>query len=1192
MNMIVYQMDVKTAFLNGILREEVYVSQPDGFVDQDNLNLVYKLKKALYGLKQAPRAWYDLLSKFLLSQEFSKGNVDPTLFIKRQGKDILLSKYALESLRKYGMEFSNPVDTPMVEKSKLDEDTQGKAVDPTHYRGMIGTLMYLTAIIKNGNKVLRRTVGTVEQVYEPTTAEENQDRRNEMKARATLLMALPNKDQLKFHSYQDAKLLMEAIEKRYGGNKESKKVQRTLLKQQYENFAALSSETMDQTFDRNKVEIETISLDDLFNNLKIYELELPGSSSTSQNSQNVAFVSNSTKNTNNINKADITAHGVSTTHTQVNPTLLNLLKKIWNNFILMIWKKWIFNGRWPAKKYRAKRFTGETGRKLDINGQRVGFDKSKVECYNCHKHGHFARECRFPRNQENKGRENNTRTIAVETPTQNALVAQDGIGGYDWSYQAEEEQPTNHALMAFTSLGSSSSSDSEVDSCSKTCEKAYATLKERYDSLYSDYKKSQFNLISYKAVRLRDNALDEYKMKWEKAEKERDQLKQTLEKFNNSSNFSCKSGSDKGYHSVPPPLSGNFIPRKPNLTFMDEIVKSENLDVTTIVTPCNVKTIENKGVSNTVETNAVRMNNTSAPIIEDWNSDDESEIDYTVRPSTERIKSVKTVRETDAPKQNKHNPRGNQRNWNNLMSQRLGSDFKMTNKACYDCGSFEHLHYVCDKRVERTVWNNSRRVNQKNFTNKMTHPHPKRSFVLQAVLTKSGKLSTVGAAINTVRPVNTDNTKAINTVRSVNTAASKPIVNHPRTKTNAFKRGYSQRNKCYLDEYADYDGGFVSFGDGKGRISRKCNIKTRSLDFDDVYFCKELKYNPPLCFLFQNCVNQSMTRKDNVLFTDTECLVLSSNFKLLDESQVLLRFLRKDNIYSVDLKSVVPTGGLTCLIAKAAIDESNTWHRRLGHINFKTMNKLVKGNLVKGLPSKIYENDHSCVACQKGKQHKASYKTKLVNSSANLTYLHMDLYWSPTNGLLNKNGCCERKNRTLIEAARTMLVDSKLPTTFWAEAVNTACYVLNRVLVIKPHNKTPYELIRGRPPLIDFMKPFGCPVTILNTRDHLGKFDGKADEGYFVGYSVVSKAMRVFNKRTRIVEETLNIRFLENTTNVKGNGPDWLFDVDSLTISMNYVPVGCRNKTNGSKDCEGDAGMKPTKVDENEAQIKMGSMIK
>nr|GEZ14362.1 hypothetical protein [Tanacetum cinerariifolium] len=152
-------MDVKTAFLNDNLREEVYVSQPDGFVDPNNPNYMYKLKKALYGLKQASRAWYDMLSSFLLSQDFSKGSVDPTLFIRRNGNDLLLmsmlgkisfflgllisqsprgifinqSKYALESLKKYGFESCDPVDTPMVEKSKLDEDGEGKAVDPSHY---------------------------------------------------------------------------------------------------------------------------------------------------------------------------------------------------------------------------------------------------------------------------------------------------------------------------------------------------------------------------------------------------------------------------------------------------------------------------------------------------------------------------------------------------------------------------------------------------------------------------------------------------------------------------------------------------------------------------------------------------------------------------------------------------------------------------------------------------------------------------------------------------------------------------------------------------------------------------------------------------------------------------------------------------------------------------------------------------
>ncbi|GJW83809.1 ribonuclease H-like domain-containing protein [Tanacetum coccineum] len=161
-----------------------------------------------------------------------------------------------------------------------------------------------------------------------------------------------------------------------------------------------------------------------------------------------------------------------------------------------------------------------------------------------------------------------------------------------------------------------------------------------------------------------------------------------------------------------------------------------------------------------------------------------------------------------------------------------------------------------------------------------------------------------------------------------------------------------------------------------------------------------------------------------------------------------------------------------------------------------------------------------------------------------------------------QNRVAERTNRTLIEAVRTMLADSQLPTTFWAEAINTACYVQNRVLITKPHNKTPYELLIGRSPNLDFMRPFGCLVTILNTLDHLGKFEGKADEGFLVGYSVNSKAFNVFNTRTKKVEENLHIKFLKNNPNVAGSGPKWLFDIDSLTKSMNYEPVFAGNQTN------------------------------
>nr|GEU92871.1 putative ribonuclease H-like domain-containing protein [Tanacetum cinerariifolium] len=166
-----------------------------------------------------------------------------------------------------------------------------------------------------------------------------------------------------------------------------------------------------------------------------------------------------------------------------------------------------------------------------------------------------------------------------------------------------------------------------------------------------------------------------------------------------------------------------------------------------------------------------------------------------------------------------------------------------------------------------------------------------------------------------------------------------------------------------------------------------------------------------------------------------------------------------------------------------------------------------------------------------------------------------------------QNGIAERKNKTLIKAARTMLADLLLPIPFWAEAVNTACNVHNRVLVTKPHNKTPYELLHGRTPSIGFMRPFGGPMTILNTFDPLGKFQGKVDEGFLIRYSICSKAFRVVNSRTRIIQETLHVNFLENKPNVAGTGLTWLFDIDSLTRTMNYQPVHVGNQTNsGAED--------------------------
>ncbi|GJT96081.1 putative ribonuclease H-like domain-containing protein [Tanacetum coccineum] len=341
---------------------------------------------------------------------------------------------------------------------------------------------------------------------------------------------------------------------------------------------------------------------------------------------------------------------------------------------------------------------------------------------------------------------------------------------------------------------------------------------------------------------------------------------------------------------------------------------------------------------------------------------------------------------------------------------------------------------------------------------------------------------------------------------------------------------------------------FAFIGGSKGYITGKGKIKTGKLDFEDVCFVKELQHFN----LFS--VSQICDKKNKVLFTDSECLVLSPEFKLPDENQVLLRIPRQNNMYSFNLENIVPSGGLACLIAKATIDESNKWHRRLGHVNFKNLNKLVKGNLVRGLPLKIFQNDHTCVACQKGKQHKASCKAKSVSSiSQPLQLLHMDLFG---------------------------------PTSH-----STACYVLNRVLVTKPQNKTPYELITGKIPIISYIRPFGCHVTILNTIDHLGKFDGKSDKGFLVGYSLQSKAFRVYNLETKRVKENLHITFLENKPNVTRKGPTWVFDLDYLTDSMNYQPVRSENQANkhaGLQEANHNAGIKDN-IDAGDSEIEVES---
>ncbi|GKB71097.1 putative ribonuclease H-like domain-containing protein [Tanacetum coccineum] len=865
----------------------------------------------------------------------------------------------------------------------------------------------LWEVILNGDSPLpTRTVDGVETSVPPTTAEQKLARKNELKARGTLLMALPNEHQLKFNTYKSAKTLMEAIEKRFGGNKESKKVHKTLLKQQYENFNGKSSEGLDQIYDRLQKLIS--------------QLEIHGET----------FLKKIT------NEAVMTAHSVSAANSKNNSSTLPNVDSLSNVMIYSFFA---------------------------------------------------SQECMTPKNQDSRKKETTRRIVPVEETTSNALVSQCDGFGYDWSDQAEEG-PTNFVLLAYTSLSSSS-----LDTESQLNVGTYKAGLESVEARLDVYKKNEVVFkedikILKLDIMLRDNALTELRKNLKKLKKERYDLKLTLEKFENSSKnlrklldsqicdkFNSGVGykTSEGYHVVPPPYTGNFMPPKPDLVLADkdEYVFSES---TTSVP---------SAATSEVKTSVSKPKSVSEPLIEDWISDSENE--------------------------NETESKSGQR--------------KPSNAKVEFIKSYEHV-----KTPRESV---------KKVENNKQVEYPKKN-------SQSPMQSSSRAAVS------------VNIARLINTAYTRPTVNSARPASNVFNRAHSHGNpqlelqekgvidsgcsghmtgnKSYLSDYEEIDGGFVAFsGNSKGgKITRKGKIRIGKLDFEDVYFVKELKFN-----LFS--VSQMCDKKNNILFTDTECVVLSPDFKLLDESQ-------------------------------ATLDESNLWHRRLGHINFKTMNKLVRGNLVRGLPSKIFENDHTCVACQKGKQHKASstkdetseilkafiigienqinhrvkiircdngteFKNKEMNQFCEMKEIKREFSVARTP---RQNRVAERKNRTLIEA--------------------------NRVLVIKPHNKTPYDLFNGRPPTISFMRPFGCPVTILNTLDHLGKLDGKADEGFFIGYSVNSKAFRVFDNRTRIVEETLHITFLENKPNVAGSRPEWLFDIDTLTKFMNYKPVITGNQSNGN----------------------------
>nr|GEV73840.1 hypothetical protein [Tanacetum cinerariifolium] len=663
-------------------------------------------------------------------------------------------------------------------------------------------------------------------------------------------------------------------------------------------------------------------------------------------------------------------------------------------------------------------------------------------------------EVKTERRERERERESYKKDPKVEGPAPKVMIAIDGIGVI-WPRKMKLQRIMLLCPMKKKkNIENLNTKISKLNKELSDCETDLYNYKRGLSQVEARLVEFKENEIKYcekirvleRDIELKDNNFEYLRNELEEVKKEKERTDFKIKDFKNAlKDLDRLLGSQKldkhmkgvgfnEYYAVPPPPAQVYSPHKKELSWMGlpEFVDDTITDYTRPTPIIDVsksitKEQEERWKSNHpsfFEQGGSSGNVVPKPMIKflkESGCPNATKVNNTENARKPTVKYAEMYRNTSQSPR----VRGNQRNWNNKKSQQLGKDFIMQNKACYNCGSFDHLEFNCnhDTWVDKgKTWT---RVNHAQDNMKYTSTH--KSMTPRAVLLKFGTkpinrpFSTARPTLKSAQPKMKSFVKTTHsnvkwpferkltaknkvwspTVRpKIPTVGSKVHTAKPLVVADKGNKGKAHDWQHILPfEYEPFNGGYVSFGHGRGNITGKGSIKT--------------------------------------------------DFKLVDDKHVLVRTPRQQNMYTIDLKNVVPHKNLTCLIPKASVDESMLWYRRLGHLNFKTMNKLVRSNLVIGLPSKSFKNDHSYVACLKGNHHKASCKSKLVNYvSKPLHTLHMDLFEPTSVSSLNhkwyclvvtddfsrkgikrefsnartpqQNGVAERRNMTLIEAARTI----------------------------------------------------------------------------------------------------------------------------------------------------------------------------